>query len=133
MFWMRNKENSFPIYTLIWGPVYRSLDYVPCAQSQSLTLCMLGNFYDVVDILSVLIWVQTACKGYQLTTKVSARKERVNDSPLYHQRLPSQQDPFFSEFLYQSLLIVTCKQKGKAHCSRQHFTKTMFSCRGKKA
>ena len=29
------------------------------------------------DILSVLIWVQTVCKGYQQTTKVAARKERV--------------------------------------------------------
>ena len=29
------------------------------------------------DILSVLIWVQTLCKGYQQTTKVAASKERV--------------------------------------------------------
>ena len=27
------------------------------------------------DILSVLIWVQTVYKGYQLTIKVAARKE----------------------------------------------------------
>ena len=30
------------------------------------------------DILSVLIWVQTVCKQYQLTTKFAASKERVN-------------------------------------------------------
>ena len=29
------------------------------------------------DILSVLIWVQTVCKGYQPMTKVPASKERV--------------------------------------------------------
>ena len=29
------------------------------------------------DILSVLIWVQTVCKGYQLMTKATASKERV--------------------------------------------------------
>ena len=29
------------------------------------------------DILSVLMWVQTVCKGYQQTTKVAASKERV--------------------------------------------------------
>ena len=28
------------------------------------------------DRMSVLIWVQTVCKGYQLTTKVTASKER---------------------------------------------------------
>ena len=27
------------------------------------------------DVLSVLIWVQTFCKGYELTTKVSASNE----------------------------------------------------------
>ena len=29
------------------------------------------------DVLSVLIWVQTICKGYQQTTKVAACKEIV--------------------------------------------------------
>ena len=29
-------------------------------------------------VLSVLIWVQTVCKGYQQTTKVAASKESVN-------------------------------------------------------
>ena len=33
------------------------------------------------DILSILIWVQTACKGYQQTTKVAASKERVSYLP----------------------------------------------------
>ena len=28
--------------------------------------------------MSVLIWVQTVCKGYQQTTKVAVVKERVN-------------------------------------------------------
>ena len=32
------------------------------------------------DVLSVLIWVQTVCKGYQQTTKVAASNERVNSS-----------------------------------------------------
>ena len=30
------------------------------------------------DFKSVVIWVQTVCKGYELTTKVTAGKERVN-------------------------------------------------------
>ena len=30
------------------------------------------------DILSVLVWVQIVCKGYQQTTKVGTSKERVN-------------------------------------------------------
>ena len=29
------------------------------------------------EVLLVLIWVQTVCKGYQQTTKVAANKERV--------------------------------------------------------
>ena len=29
-------------------------------------------------MLSVLIWVQTVCKGYQQMTKVAASKKRVN-------------------------------------------------------
>ena len=29
------------------------------------------------DSLSVLIWVQTVCNGYQQTTKVATSKERV--------------------------------------------------------
>ena len=31
---------------------------------------------DRINVLSVLIWVQIVCKGYQQTTKVSACKER---------------------------------------------------------
>ena len=30
------------------------------------------------DILSVLIWVQTVCKGYQQTTQITSNKEGVN-------------------------------------------------------
>ena len=32
----------------------------------------------MTDILYILIWVQTVCKGYQQTTKVATSKERVN-------------------------------------------------------
>ena len=32
----------------------------------------------------VLIWVQTVCKGYQQTTRVTARKERVNNLHFTH-------------------------------------------------
>ena len=31
-----------------------------------------------MDVLMVLIWVKTVCKGYQQTIKVTASKERVN-------------------------------------------------------
>ena len=30
------------------------------------------------DVLSVLIWIQTVCIGYQHTTKVNTSKEIVN-------------------------------------------------------
>ena len=33
-----------------------------------------------ISILSVLIWVQTVCKGYQQMTKVSTSKERLSQS-----------------------------------------------------
>ena len=29
------------------------------------------------DVLTVLVWVHTVCKGYQQMTKVTARKERI--------------------------------------------------------
>ena len=31
---------------------------------------------DILSVMSVLIWVQTVCKGYQQTTKLDASKER---------------------------------------------------------
>ena len=36
------------------------------------------------DIMLVLIWVQTVCKGYLQTTKVAASKKRVNDVTRLH-------------------------------------------------
>ena len=33
--------------------------------------------------MSVLIWVQTVCKGYQQVTKVAASKERVNSISMF--------------------------------------------------
>ena len=78
MFWMRNKENIFPIGTLVWRPEIRLS-----------TLCMLGNFAcflpsadlfqnqlfskhlseipsecQTVLIQVSLIWVHTVCIGY---------------------------------------------------------------------
>ena len=35
------------------------------------------------DILSVLIWTQTVCKGYQQMIKVATSKESVNDFNTY--------------------------------------------------
>ena len=32
-----------------------------------------------IDVLSILIWVQTVCKGYQQMTKVDASKEKIED------------------------------------------------------
>ena len=31
------------------------------------------------DVLLVMLWVQTVCKGYQQKTKVTASKERINN------------------------------------------------------
>ena len=36
-----------------------------------------GTLHVTGNVLSVLIWVQTVCKGYQQRTKVTAGKERV--------------------------------------------------------
>ena len=32
------------------------------------------------DVLSVLIWIQTVCKGYQQTIKVAASKEELDSN-----------------------------------------------------
>ena len=40
------------------------------------------------DILSVLLWVQTVCKGYQQTTKVTTSMERVLLPYMYFKDLP---------------------------------------------
>ena len=45
--------------------------------SGTLTECQTVWIQIRTDILSVLIWVQTVCKGYQQTTKVAASKGRV--------------------------------------------------------
>ena len=45
--------------------------------SGTLSECQMVCIQIRTDILSVLIWVQTVCKGYQQTTKVTASKERV--------------------------------------------------------
>ena len=34
------------------------------------------------DVMSLLIWVQTVGKGYQLTTKVITSKVKVNTMPI---------------------------------------------------
>ena len=45
--------------------------------SGTLSVCQTVWIQIRTDNLSVLIWVQTVCKGYQQTTKVAACKERV--------------------------------------------------------
>ena len=45
--------------------------------SGTLSECQTGWIQVRTDVLLVLIWVQTVCKGYQQTTKVAASKERV--------------------------------------------------------
>ena len=43
-----------------------------------LSECQTASIQIRTDVLSVLNWVQTICKGYQQTTKVTASKVRVN-------------------------------------------------------
>ena len=45
--------------------------------SGTLSECLTAWIQIRTDILSVLIWIQTVCKCYQQTTKVTARKKRV--------------------------------------------------------
>ena len=46
--------------------------------SGTVSECQIVWIHIRTDILLVLIWVQTDCKGYQQTTKIAASKERVN-------------------------------------------------------
>ena len=46
---------------------------------EALTECQTVWIQIRTNILSVLIWVQTVCKGYQQTTKVDASEERVKN------------------------------------------------------
>ena len=45
--------------------------------SGTLSACQTFLIHIRTDVLSVLIWVQTVCKDYQLTTKIAAIKEGV--------------------------------------------------------
>ena len=47
-------------------------------KSGTLSECQTVWIQIKTDILSVLLGVQTVCKGYQKTTKVAASKERVS-------------------------------------------------------
>ena len=58
------------------------------------------------DILSVLIWVQTVCKGYQQTTKVASSKERVKVLDLYRANVLFR---FLSE--HDSCAILKCSYR----------------------
>ena len=49
--------------------------------SETLLECQMVWIQIRTVILSVLIWVQNVCKGYQQTTKFPASKERVNEYP----------------------------------------------------
>ena len=46
--------------------------------SGTLSECQTVRIQIGTDAMSVLIWVQTACKIYQQTTKIAASKERVS-------------------------------------------------------
>ena len=45
--------------------------------SETLSECQMIRIPIRTDLLSVLIWFQTVCKGYQQATKVAASKERL--------------------------------------------------------
>ena len=47
----------------------------------------------MTDVLSVLIWVQTVCKGYQKTTNVVVSKEKVNYNLNANSMSPDQTAP----------------------------------------
>ena len=50
--------------------------------SGTLSECQTAWIQIRANILSVLIWVETVCKGYQQTAKVASSKERVNSIKL---------------------------------------------------
>ena len=62
------------------------------------------------DILSVLMWVLTVCKGYRQTTRVIASRKRVN--PLYAWASFHRLVPFEFKCLAKNVFItkaITCK------------------------
>ena len=54
------------------------------------------------DYLSVLIWAQTVCSGYQRMTKVTASKERVMVKNVEEMKCPKIVQPVFSKYLKDS-------------------------------
>ena len=94
------------------------------------------------DVLSVLICVQTACKGYQQTAKVAASKERVKACPAeYFYELHS--SPIFilltcnmpvvrSEWKTVWILIRWLRQKPAdldLHCFKKKRTNPVQQCK----
>ena len=66
----------------------------------------------MTDVLSVLIWVQTVCKGYQKTTNVVVSKEKVNYNLNANSMSPDQTAPIeafnlcFDAFLWKVSLKI---------------------------
>ena len=52
--------------------------------SGALSECQMVLIQIRMDILSVLIWVQTVCKGYQQMTKIAASKEELIFLTIFH-------------------------------------------------
>ena len=81
MFWLRNKKIIFR-YALLSGGLWVMLSKLTFSKKQSGTPSERQTVWIQIrtDILSVLIWVQTVCKGYQQMTIVAASKLKASQS-----------------------------------------------------
>ena len=78
--------------------------------SRTLSECQMVWIQTRTDFLSVLIWVQTVCKGYQQTTIVASSKERVIEG---FGHSGSKQNSTVSDLI--------CPKSANHKCSRRHF------------
>ena len=54
--------------------------------AETLSECQAVLVHIRTDILLVLVWVQTVCKGYQQTTKVTTGKERGKTNGIFYKK-----------------------------------------------
>ena len=63
MFWMRNKENNFPIRTLIWRHVTRTCCSPYCRTAHDVQVIHIGSYINTH--ISITIWgIQIKCEMY---------------------------------------------------------------------
>ena len=86
------KRHKYPIFNSLHAVFFhRLLTFFFFFLKSSFQECQTFWIHIRTDVLSVLVWVQTVCKGYmyQLTTKVAASNERVKTKLQYLHKILS--------------------------------------------